>query len=303
MDKMLASIKSVSDFISEVLSQPASEGNVIFYRGHPNAEYTNTPHVFRKRAFVENEHRMITDLISFHPEEFQNDRTALEQLVRAQHYGLPTRLLDLTRNPLISLYFACETPRGGRQTDGAVVVFETAVDRVKSFESDTVSCIANLCFLSKSEKDEILGFMKDKSYGNKTQEKKVKIFNELKSVKRLRRFILTEKSYFQPEINPNSLRQYIAVIPKQSNKRIIAQTGAFLAFGTIQTLGESSSSKVKFRKLRIPKDKKKIILEELNSLHINRKSLFPEIQETSAHIVSEYQTIKRGDPDDVDSLI
>lgn len=58
------------------------------------------------------------------PELFNTDLDPLDLLARLQHFGIPTRLLDVTTNALAALYFACITSSersGGK--DGEVIVF------------------------------------------------------------------------------------------------------------------------------------------------------------------------------------
>ena len=66
----------------------------------------------RKGSWLSHERDMYNEIRIECPQEFSHCKSHLDFLVHMQHYGLPTRLLDVTRNPLVALYFAFETNPG-----------------------------------------------------------------------------------------------------------------------------------------------------------------------------------------------
>lgn len=268
---------SVGTFIEHVLTLK-HDGHEVFYRGHSNrTKYRLEPSIFRRDEkgnyiYRDAEDKLYRELLVSNSIDFQGDVYTLDRLVRMQHYSLPTRLLDITSNPLIALYFACKSHS---TQDGEVIVFSMEREQIKYFDSDTASCIANLTRLPKASKDSLDFSSLD-----------VKKFNKLTSVKQLLHFIKEEKPFFEPRLEPKHLRSIVCVKGKHTNSRIAFQSGAFLLFGHDATLDEGGTPEISVQRIAVTN--KDTVLKQLDQLNINESSVFPYIENSAKYLAQKF---------------
>lgn len=309
---MPKSYKSLAGYTGKLKKLSIESKAGFFFRGHGNIKFELTPSLYRMPSKSQYERDMLLSLISEAPTEFSNDVYAFEKLVRAQHYGLPTRLLDLTQNPLMGLYFACASEPKFR---GQVLVFD-APYRIKFFESDTVSCKANLALLTGEEKVFIVREMQNAMEGTLPDtpsplekvrkdcptewDSFIQKFNEQPTVRRLVQFIKQEKPYFEPRIDPLDLFLPEVVLPKKNNMRIAAQSGAFIIYGLdrkktirrarpfLSRLPKDSNNALTTYLLDVDSTQKTSLLEELSAVGINEYTVYPELDKVAGFIKSKY---------------
>ena len=108
----------------------------LLFRGQSNKEYELLPGIARGRhsacqCTIFNDERNMIEMAKFKlPDIFSNDQSPLELLALLQHHGVPTRLLDVTENALVALYFACcSSP----DVDGEVIVFKHMNEDVTNY--------------------------------------------------------------------------------------------------------------------------------------------------------------------------
>lgn len=132
-----ASIETVSQYIDAVCDF-AVEDSTIWYRGQRDSAWKLQPSIERHEGWLKHETDMLTrfrQLAASRIPSIPNDDW--EWLCLAQHYRLPTRLLDWSENPLVGLFFAVEAaPPGEPETDSNVYALDASALNRSSYGAD-----------------------------------------------------------------------------------------------------------------------------------------------------------------------
>lgn len=293
MNYCIEKVTNIETYLQQLPSLDEKIGGNIFYRGQSNNLYNLTPSVFRENL-IQEEHNIYTQIMTECAHEFADCNLHNEILSKMQHYGVPTRLLDVTTNALVALYFACE---GNNDNDGAVFVIKTDKLKIKQYDSDAISILSSLPRLNHEERKEILKLAKNAlsdSQGNPV-DKNFTDFNENIIIKRLLHEIKKEKPAFENIINPEDILSNYVFLPRKINARIIRQSGAFIIFGLqdkeIEIKEEFSYSNVnniESSQIIIDNNYKKRILDQLMIFGISKATLHPELYKVAESIKEKY---------------
>ena len=291
-DKNHKSVSSVSDYIEYIYDlrqlkmSEFSLSSYWFFRGQKNSLWGIKPNIFRN-DMLQYEFDSIEAALRQRPYDFQPS-TNFDILTKLQHYGLGTRLLDVTLNPLVALYFASEkheefVPSNDGQgqyipRDGKIVYSYSYGHKLSELEVKIACALPFIEFTKDFTLSDLLKELHDK---------KVITQNDA---------AILEKNNYEKFIR--TIQNNNFVVSPYSNERLTRQNGAFIIPTAIKIIGDNLyDGNCLVRKAQcdlddqfddtyfiIPAEKKDSIRDELDFLNINEATLFPELEHQLAYL-------------------
>lgn len=250
-----------------------ARSNAYVFRGYGKQDEL-FPNIIRGKDFSNVENILLHDFEKYGSNYFSAN-TPIDFMSYAQHFGLPTRLLDFTRNPFIALSFALYMPKGTNYKDDD--------DRVYYYIR-YASLNDNLCVPSIPLNDDVYNvkFTRTDSLAARAAQC-IDSVTDLFSNNILHRSIFAldgfkdtiDNTYIQQEKIRN--HAILFVDPNQSNQRIIMQQGLFMFPYTLDKNEHLRIINKHSKVIKIHKDLRNELIDYLDILGYNTFRLMPDL--------------------------
>ena len=229
---MIPAITCVADLICVANTVRSEWNGELWWRGQSSTAYDLVPGVYRANRGTRGEQNLCLRFRQYAQTRYEKcpqQEDFCSWLFLAQHYGLPTRLLDWSESALVALFFATS---GDSTLDASLFVLHPReMNRVTNGDPTLVPVT------SSPASDLFRGAFNDRIIETKT----------------------------------------VAVLSHELDNRMLVQQGAFTLHGSPKDLREVADNGSLLRSLTVPAESKPKIIEELASLGIRRRTLFPDL--------------------------
>ena len=209
--------------------------NGVYFRGQIK-DYNNViPTLYRSLESILFEEEYIKRAELSSPKEFSSTGSFLGKLALMQHYGMTTRILDITTIALVALYFAVEDGVNDLDTisDGVVFLYKKTTPKIETEISERVCVKANISRLSIQEK---ISLFKEVNINSITDKENLLLtFKSNVEISEILRKLINYSSTdlgYEPTI---ILKDYLLgaeiVYASEIDSRIVRQNGLFIIWG------------------------------------------------------------------------
>lgn len=276
-DIEITSVGSFIEKIKELKDEDAGTSTEIYFRGQEVEFWGIEPSIFRN-DMLSVEHKLMQIPLQKNPFDFKDLSDSFDIMTKYQHYGMCTRLLDLTTNPLVALYFACK-PHGKikyqdeeKEPGGVVYFAKYYPTQANDINVRIVTSLAKYDLSRENSIKEVLDkLVNEKVISNDNRKRWLDKIN-------IKEFV-------------DIIQHNYLVIPTYSNERLKKQSGVLLLVSSFNVENNDIGGKEIITKAKkdlrsefednyfyILGENKEHIIKELDLLGINEATLFPELE-------------------------